>query len=125
MASKTVDVMFGGKFGRIDPSDHSAQPRIWFDQDAPSDDTEVEATQPDSRYMLRFVKANVIICFLGAPDAPIGSYVRCFETRPADARGGNESPLIGTWSNKMTSAQVECGASGQHWWSCALTVVER
>jgi hypothetical protein len=121
--NKIVGVVFGGKFGRVTPGSID----IVWDQLSHTSDCDVEVTQPDERYMLRFVAANRIICFLGKPDVVIaGVDPRCFETRASDARGASESPLIGTWSNGMTSAQVEYidAPSNRHWFSCALTLVD-
>lgn len=112
--------IFSGKYGRIDPADGSAQPRILWDQDQKSADTEVEVAQDGDRMQTRFVQRNVLICYLGAPDAPIGSYVRCFETRPAEAWGASESPWIVTYPNGLIGASVEYVSGEKHWFSAQL-----
>ncbi len=119
-------IKFGGFYGRIDPADTADQPRIWFDQTSITDDGKVEVTKPDDRYQVRFVKSGKLVCFLGAPDAPIGSYVRCFETRPDGARGPSESPDVVKYkSDGMICASVRYltpGTSDKWYFSCNLTL---
>jgi hypothetical protein len=111
-----------GKFARMDPND--PQGAIHFDADAVGAHEQIEVTKPDSRYQLRFVAANRIVTFLGIPDAPNGKQVRCFESRPADARGPSESPIIVTMPvSGLIMATVEYIEGGRHWQSVPLTLV--
>lgn len=117
-----VAAIYGGFYARLDPSEPD---HIHFDRLTAGADETIIVTKPDDNFTLTFQRGDRIITFLGAPDVPIGSYVRQFETRPTNARGPSESPTIIEMSRDgMIVAMVRYVKDGLHFMSSPLTLVK-
>jgi hypothetical protein len=109
-----------GFFARVDPG----QPkRIFFDRTAVGAHEMFEVTKPDDRFTIRAVAANVLVNF--APKWECGTDLnRQFETRPVDARGPHEAPVIVRMPSGLIVAFVEHETDdGRRFTSAPLTLV--
>jgi hypothetical protein len=110
----------GGFFARVDPGHPN---RIFFDRTTVGAHERFEVTKPDDRFAIRAIAANVLVNF--APKWECGTDLnRQFETRPAQARGPHESPVIVRMPSGQIVAYVEHETDGgRKFTSAPLTLV--
>jgi len=116
-----------GKFTRIDPASRGRGLfrgcEVVFDRELAGSQETFELTQPDDKFQLRAIEADVI---LGADATQFGADLcRQFYTSGGDvtARGGYESWTIVRLPSGIVIAMIEYDREGKRYTSAPLTVV--